>query len=313
VVYFACCFEDSIEVWPTAAIAFPRWGIIQPEHELLVGRHRLALYHPSVDAAHPPPLVNSRDLAARLTWGGRDHRKIFRRPVTILGESHPSILRLHGQGLYLCDTAAVAQNAQLWLVDLVPDRWPSGVTTVRHLATPDQAHRVGRVAIRLEALGGAPNGEPRPAANHETRPVAPLNQPLHDQPGASAVSARLAGTNGGSDADVLGSGPTGAVQEITGDKEAHGIDASGDTADPATLEDTYPPSDAPRAPTKAGPAKSDQFTAQLTRRLISINQSRIWRRRLIWGLLGVVGFGLAIAVIVQLAQTLVRQWLGAEG
>ena len=312
VVYFACCFEDSIEVWPTAAIAFPRWGIVQPEHELLVGRHRLALHHPSVDAAHPPPLYNPRALPVRLSWGGREHRKVFRRPVTILGESHPSILRLHGQGLYLSDTAAVAQDGDLWLVDLVPDRWASAATPVRHLATTDQTHRIGRVTIRLEPSPNPQNGEPPSAASQETLPPATSELPLANRPGTLASPDMGGGATGGSDADVLGSGPTGSVEDIAGTGDS-GVDASADTAFPATPETNSSLSDLPRAPTEAEPPKSDQFTAQLTRRLISINQGRIWRRRLAWGLLGVVGFGLAIAVISQLARVLVRQWLGAEG
>ena len=144
VAYFACAFEDAVEVWPLCAIAFAQWGVVNSQHSILVGKHRIRLMHQThprwhlvscVAAAteevyscftdprsaigdYQPPAVASTCLDLQLQWDGVPHVQPMARRVLILGADHPSTLRLRGLGLANCDHALVAAGDAIWKVRL---------------------------------------------------------------------------------------------------------------------------------------------------------------------------------------------------
>src|SRR6056297_2556531 len=125
VAYFACCFDDSIEVWPVCPIAFPRWGLNEPEHSLAVGKHRVSLFHQShrkwekvagrgnrpTNTFHTVRGVDNVVRQITLDWDGKNRKKTLDRRVLIMGDDHPSTLRLYGQGLTRCNYAVVSTGA----------------------------------------------------------------------------------------------------------------------------------------------------------------------------------------------------------
>ncbi|MFG0254084.1 MAG: hypothetical protein ACF787_03145 [Rhodopirellula sp. JB053] len=53
-----------------------------------------------------------------LSWGDIVTKRKLLRSVTILGEGHPSILRARGRGLRRCDHAIICVDNRIWIVDL---------------------------------------------------------------------------------------------------------------------------------------------------------------------------------------------------
>ncbi len=152
VAYIVCCLRDRIEAWPVAAIAFPRWGTIPPDLPLIVGPCSLT-FHPTVEAAsvrqHVSAVADS-EIETRLSWPGRDFARSFRRPVTIIGDDHPSVLRLHGRGLSTCQFAAVVQDEGFWLVDLSARRMQRS-ERVRRFREPGETMSLGDATLEYVA------------------------------------------------------------------------------------------------------------------------------------------------------------------
>lgn len=144
VAYFACAFDDSIEVWPLCPLAFPQWDVVSSQHAILVGQHRIRLMHEThlrwqqvssdtsesediysyftdprsaISLFQTPAATNTR-LDLELQWDGTRHAQPFARRVIIVGADHPSTLRLRDLGLSLCDHALVASGDSVWTIRL---------------------------------------------------------------------------------------------------------------------------------------------------------------------------------------------------
>lgn len=163
-VYFACCFADSVEVWPLCPIAFPRWGVILPEHSLAVGRKRISLFHQShslwpdiadrggstEDKETSPSIAQGVKREITLDWDGKQRQKMLARRVMILGGEHPSTLRLYGQGLAPCDHAVVCDGTSVWLVNLTPGLQDAKAERLcRPLKSASTPEIIGDIKVRL--------------------------------------------------------------------------------------------------------------------------------------------------------------------
>jgi len=179
-VYLACCFADSVEVWPLCPIAYPRWGVTLPEHNLSVGKHRISLFHqshrlwPEVAKKGVIPDTNSTTSGAvgvaqgvmrkiSLDWDGKQRSKSLARRVMIMGGDHPSTLRLYGQGLESCDHAVICVGASVWLINLNP---PPGETDparlCKRLTSMSDPTHVGNIKVRLgRAIAEKPRKTPQ--------------------------------------------------------------------------------------------------------------------------------------------------------
>ena len=312
IAYLVCAFRESVEVWPLAPIAFPRWGIIQPHQELLVGSHRITVEHPCVRLNSPMKTeLPSLAVSTTLFWDARPHPKIFRRQVTILGEAHPSVIRLHGRGLHSCDHAAIVQDGQLWLVDLVPERWGTSETApVQRLGAPGASGQVGNIMMRMVGTI-AQQSLPPEAARVASDP---------EDPSSSQIGIESGELDGGSDSDLLG---ISGISQSDHFPEPHRTEGSHQQAfvweqqsDLVRLAGTWDPEASPMAvvaEVKHAPThqpKSEQLTARVTQRLVSLNQTRFLRQRAPWVVACLAGFALALIVIARLGQLVYEKWLG---
>lgn len=174
VAYFACCFSDGVEVWPLVPLAFPRWGLVEPEHSLSVGRARISLFHEkhrhwhkavSTDTSERnqpldreelgqlSPRIGNADVVRRirLDWDGKARSRTLKRRVLILGDDHPSTLRLHGLGLRRCDHAIVGVGDRVWMINLQPfDDQNSPEDLISELF-PGASCEIGRLKVSLGA------------------------------------------------------------------------------------------------------------------------------------------------------------------
>ena len=126
VAYIAVAYASHIEVWPTCPLAFSMWGRIKrPETELLIGKSRVSLgWESEAGSASLEDWRPGADLI--IDWGDGERRRQITRPVSILGNDHPSVIRLHGTALERCDQAVICLGETIWMVDLCASRWENG-------------------------------------------------------------------------------------------------------------------------------------------------------------------------------------------
>lgn len=143
VAYIAVAYDRHIEIWPTCPLAFSLWGKIKrPETELLIGRSRVSLgWSAAPGASTEMDWTPGADLI--VDWGVGEKRRKISRPVSILGEDHPSVIRLHGTTLERCDQAIICFGETVWMVDLCTKRWDAGEPQVRKLIDSDPSVFVG--------------------------------------------------------------------------------------------------------------------------------------------------------------------------
>ena len=174
VVYFCARVDDSIQVWPLCALAFSEWGTIQPGKTLFVGKTRirfLGAEHSEFPggaqtASRPEKHLKETPRTAKnrqnliFDWGEGFVAKGIRRSVTIIGESHPSTLRLHGYGLQTCHMAVVEQNREVWVIDLDLSGRSCKSPLAYRLGVGKEAIRVGMVDVWLNQQGTPWNQSP---------------------------------------------------------------------------------------------------------------------------------------------------------
>jgi hypothetical protein len=172
VAYLICAFVDSIEIWPLCAIAFPRWGVMRSGDSLRVGKAEITFYHshdePTRDsprdksiAPSTMPIRHDKPFSAIsghppnptrivICCFGMCRYKTLRRRVTIMGEDHPSTLRLYGFGLTACSHAIIAVNGSVWLMDLTFPEAKSEEQWAMPLALTPQSLGRGQATIAAD-------------------------------------------------------------------------------------------------------------------------------------------------------------------
>lgn len=127
VAYLVCCFRETVEVWPTAAIAFPRWGVLRAGQSFVVGRSRVSIHHPSMnneceqvqcESGEKDDSAKNVDMPIGMYWNGKKKSLRLKRAVTLMGSDHPSMLRIQGQCLEPSDHALVSIDDSLWMIDV---------------------------------------------------------------------------------------------------------------------------------------------------------------------------------------------------
>ncbi|QEG42463.1 hypothetical protein [Roseimaritima ulvae] len=151
VAYLLVAFQGSVEAWPVAPIAMPRWGVLSEGEQFPVGTFRISV---ELDSSETPG-DSLGEVYPELGVLAGDHRwsaKLQRR-VTIVGDDHPSIKRLRDVGLQCCHGAFVSVQQRLWYLPLSPADAPylTGRSQVTELHHGEQV-QAGRVAfVRLPA------------------------------------------------------------------------------------------------------------------------------------------------------------------
>jgi hypothetical protein len=158
--YIAVAFDDSVEVWPLCALAYPRWGIVGPKSKVRVGHAKVNLALTS-DPGNPkqPRKHVSKDSGIdqdpgdrplhvlQLDFRGDSYPFAMGRRIVILGDGHPSTFRIHGAGLAQCDHAIVNLDQCCWLVNLQPDPTQLIDDRVKILQVGDTPIQIGELQI----------------------------------------------------------------------------------------------------------------------------------------------------------------------
>ena len=297
VAYIACCFEDSIEVWPTCPIAFPRWGEVEPEHQLLVGKKRLSLVHQkhrawqgltSEDDPAPEKFptvgkIESIDRKITIDWDGVPRSKLLSRRVMIIGDDHPSTIRLHQQNLQRCDHAVISVGGSAWIVNLHPGVECDGeLPLVSRLLSTSEPVKVGNVSIRL--------GRAVPKRNTRLQ----LPQTL-----TTAAAAQVAGDAGAGN-QIAGAGAAdAALRDIGTDRR------DGDTQH----RDSDPP---PRPAEHQGPLSPELLTSDVTARLVSIDNAKFRLVRGVKFYLFSALFGIGMLTVSWVFIQFILPWILVE-
>ena len=253
VAYLVVALVSHIEVWPLAAIAFPRWGPLRAHQELLVGNLRMSIIPCANGAASLFPELPTFGVEARLSLGKRNYERLFRRHVTIVGKDHPSSVRLYDHSLRSCDFAVVIAERRLWLVDLLPDRWPAAGVAPEALMPPllrldGPGTRASLSDVEVEMIGIRPQDPPRLNVSDSSPKPSDLSsrKPAAASPGGSGL--------------VL-------------NRSAMPIAGSG------------------------------QLSAQVTERLVQINHSRFFRRRMILATTGLLTVVIVVLLFVKIVAS----------
>ncbi|PAY16625.1 hypothetical protein CKO51_25980 [Rhodopirellula sp. SM50] len=235
VVYFAVVCGSRVEVWPLCGIAFPIWGRIKSDTQLLVGKHRLSLMSdadpnwtsPTVAAertaeeteaiGHHSTDAAPADAALVMDWGTGEQTRRLSRQVTILGEGHPSSMRMHGLGLRVCELGIVCVGKRVWAVQLNPDSLPDGDPMVRELVPGGESIWIGNVHLWANQIGSRAErrfGEPPSDATVAVETPAAVNtnsqgvkRPIVmvDQPHRRPISSITRSTPQSNDTDRVAS------------------------------------------------------------------------------------------------------------
>ena len=302
-VYFACCFADSVEVWPLCPIAFPRWGVILPEHSLAVGRKRISLFHQSHSLWHdiadrggsterketsPSPAQGvGREIT--LDWDGKQRQKMLARRVMILGGKHPSTLRLYGQGLAPCDHAVVCNGTSVWLVNLTPDLQDSEAERLcRPLNSASTPEIIGDIKVRLGKV---------------IEPSDPSNSSI-SRSGLSSLASKtsLTGSKDRPSQDRRSTkGGTPKSRKADRPKRRKADRPKRRKADRPKKKraPNFPEEKASsQLPSPANPTTPEALTSSLTDRLVRIDHARFTKRRILIISMISLGFLTALAIVL---------------
>ena len=265
VVYLAVAFGDRIEVWPTCPLAFPIWGRVSKHQILLAGKSRIQFFmkddpklmpegeledEDSLDISkddafgagielpdyQPPPVHFGAGKTAIapptaqliLDWGSGPRPKALSRNVSIIGEDHPSLIRLHRAVLRQCDHGVVCYGDDVWLIDLHPERLAEDESVIRRVMPGDPSVWVGGIqlwvkgaeAIDLENLVRSVASQP---AGHMDHPEITVDAPASSRDVGIAIETeaeideRGANVACGTDREVVrnGSASNDEVERLT--------------------------------------------------------------------------------------------------
>lgn len=305
VAYIACCFIDSVEVWPVCPIAFARWGIAEPQHELLVGRSRVSMYHPAhagwevaaPDERTQPVSVEEPKLPEiTLEWGGKPRPKQLHRRVTLLGQDHPSTLRMYGQGMRRCDHAVVAVDQWLGVIRIHPNERDAVADLVQRVSEGDPPIQIGKVGFCI----GTPDSTKQPVTK---RPIQQMPQFEQQQAPAQAivpVTKPAAARDGRKTQPQIPASDTG--KRPARKKPGRSPKANTNRAQAGKADQIRSKGSGAREAVKRA-SDPDELTSRVTDRLMSIDQAKFNKRRIVVQSLCTSAFVIAGLVLAYILFT----------
>lgn len=305
--YFACNFDDRIEIWPLCAVAFPAWGMIPPEVEVLLGQYRLRFdksgsprhdppggsLHSGHDSANSPGAMSS-DVELTMAWDQKSVTKKIARSVTIIGSGHPSVWRTRGRGMLACDHAIVCANHRVWLVDLHPPSKSLVSPAVSELTANREYYQVGDMRLSL----GPATVECKASIARRKRLQAQLDLATACTPSGAdrtkpvEMTPALVSTT--TDCSLTPKSGASAIR-----KPAATVPTETVSTEPIPIE-SVPVETVPAASVLDGLDCPEMLTSRLTGRLVSINQSRFMWGKLMRTTVSAVTFAAAIVFLFWL-------------
>ena len=120
-VYIVFSFNETIEVWPTTAVAFPQWGPLAVDTPLMVGGTRIHFEQQLGGNPHSENYKRSSIMHILDVDGGPSKKKrsvVLEHRVQIVGGDHPSTIRIRNVGLRTCEQAIVSFDECCWQINL---------------------------------------------------------------------------------------------------------------------------------------------------------------------------------------------------
>ncbi|WP_068141016.1 eL24 family ribosomal protein [Roseimaritima ulvae] len=332
IAYFVCCLRNHIEVWPTATIAFPRWGPIRSDSDLLVGQSHIQLCHPSrsLDPSWHPSLLADDEVHTTLTRKKGQIGKRFRRSVTLIGDGHPSVVRVNGWGLEPCHYAAVVQDQTLWVVDLTVQDIPLE-DRVQRLINPGDRARLRDVVLefisvtkkkRTPQTVEASRDNAKPSADEadvvrgeqDEQDEAELDEAELDEAELDDAEQDDVELDGGEQQQV---GEVELAADRSRELETVDTPVSEELPNPAAEAAAVPAIERARSEelqrrlTQCVEVKSDAsevLTSRVTERLISIRHTRSLRRRVLFGMAFLLALGGTAYFLYWLLRSIHWDW-----
>lgn len=116
--YLICVYDGVAESWPLAPLALARSGPLKPGDRLSIDGRRVSVELSEGAGKGNPSLRLPHHMLLDVSAGGKQWQASHRRCVTILGDDHPSMMRIPAAGLRPCHAALISLPAGLWFIDL---------------------------------------------------------------------------------------------------------------------------------------------------------------------------------------------------
>lgn len=158
--YFLCLTTGGLEAWPLTALAKAHWGRLPEGNDLTIGGVRLTvqLDRSRVGGGAQCPQTPVVDLPLQVRCRDWQQTSRLHHTVTIIGQDHPSVIRLADSGLQQCAGALVVDRQELWYVSFSDLQIPPQ-KRVREV-TFDQPLRLGGYDFRPPARKSIDLNEP---------------------------------------------------------------------------------------------------------------------------------------------------------
>ena len=174
-VYVVFSFKETIEVWPTVAIAFPQWGPLADSQPLMVGGTSILFEQRENEAPLPENFRRSSKMHI-LDLDGEPHIKrrsvLLNHRVQIVGGNHPSTIRIRDVGLSDCEQAIVGFDECCWQIDLRQNIDESD--RVKQIFV-DDGMKIGRLNASYRTKGGkAQPTSSKPSNLPSQKPIRPV-------------------------------------------------------------------------------------------------------------------------------------------
>ena len=160
--YLAIIIEDTVQVWPLCALAYSQWGDLPDGEKLRIGHAKIMLtavpkecpteQHAQADTKNSKTLnfdLETDSLVVQIGLLGKEYSFVIGRHVVIVGEDHPSTLRIRSAGLKKCGYAIIASQDGCWIIELCPQQTQTATDLVHAVKLDEPAVRVGDFSISV--------------------------------------------------------------------------------------------------------------------------------------------------------------------
>ena len=168
-VYVVFSFNETIEVWPTTAIAFPHWGPLPSNQSVMIGGMQIQFKQQVDETPHFKNYHRSSMMHILDFDGGASKKKssvLLDNRVQIVGGDHPSTIRIRDVGLSNCEQAIVNFDECCWQINLrqnisepdrvkqifVDDQMSIGMLKAEYRTKSGEARKTSSGSSTLESL-----------------------------------------------------------------------------------------------------------------------------------------------------------------
>ncbi len=142
--YLLVSLQRDVEAWPLANMDRPVFGVISQEETIAIGSFRLTV---SSNLSREPLEESQEFPQLELERAGQIKLTKLVRPVTIVGDDAPSLMRWRGVGLSPCHGAIISQSGKAWYLPLFADAGAVSSDSIQQIDF-DNPVQVGQISVR---------------------------------------------------------------------------------------------------------------------------------------------------------------------